>query len=73
VQFLIRTDHYLTLIDRRRRLAAQPDSVIADDVNAHDWVLLRNPARRAGDPTHALFADQSHSFFNDIEVLLSPQ
>jgi hypothetical protein len=40
VQFLIRSDGDLALIEYCRRLAGQPDSVIADDVDAHGWVLL---------------------------------
>jgi hypothetical protein len=49
---------------------AQRDSVIADNVNAHDWVLLVDPAAgAAGDPTHALFADQSHSFPDNAMAL----
>jgi hypothetical protein len=40
VQFRDRSDGNLALTDRRRRLAGQPDSVIADNVNAHGSVLL---------------------------------
>jgi hypothetical protein len=29
--------------DCRRRLAAQRDSVVADDIDAHEWVLLIDP------------------------------
>jgi hypothetical protein len=44
VQFLIRSDGNLAFIECGRRLATQRDSVIADDVNAHGWVLLMDPA-----------------------------
>src|SRR5262249_7990256 len=44
VQFLIRRDCNLALIECCRRLAAQPDPVIADDVDPHEWVLLIDPA-----------------------------
>src|SRR5215813_13885735 len=37
VQFLVRGDGNLALIHCRRRLAAQRDSIIADDVDAHEW------------------------------------
>jgi Zinc-binding dehydrogenase len=44
VQFLIRSDGNLAVIECGRRLATQRDSVVADDVNAHGWVLLIDPA-----------------------------
>ena len=44
VQLLIRCDGNLAVIDCRRRLAAQRDSVAADDVDAHEWVSLFDPA-----------------------------
>src|ERR1700739_2967754 len=44
MQLLARGDDHLALIRCGRRLAAQPDSVIADYVNAHGWVLLIDPA-----------------------------
>ena len=38
-------------VHRGRRLAAECDPVIADDVDAHEWVLLMDPAASAvGDP-----------------------
>src|SRR6516225_9043143 len=51
VQFLIRSDGNLTVIHCGRRFIAERDSVIADDVDAHGWVLLIDPAAAAaGDP-----------------------
>src|SRR6516165_3081642 len=44
VQFLVRRDGNLAVIDCGRRLAAQRDSIIANDVDAHGWVLLVDPA-----------------------------
>src|SRR5947207_911315 len=44
VQLLVRCNGNLTVIDYRRRLAAQRDSVAADDIHAHEWVLLIGPA-----------------------------
>jgi hypothetical protein len=38
VQLLPRGDSYFALVHGGRRLAAQRDSVIADNVNAHRWV-----------------------------------
>src|SRR6516162_9472597 len=43
----VRSDGNLTLIHGGRGFAAQPDSVIADDVDAHGWVLLTR-IRREG-------------------------
>src|SRR4029077_3414683 len=63
VQFRVRSDGNLALPERRRRLATQRDPVISYDVNAHGSVLLINSV--AVPPvthTHALFAEQSHSF-----------
>jgi hypothetical protein len=43
---------------------AERDSVIADDVDAHGWVLLIDPAAAAaGDHTEALFANQASLFW----------
>jgi hypothetical protein len=51
VQFRFRRDGNLAVIDSGRGLPAQRDSVIADDVDAHGWVLLNDPAAAAaGDP-----------------------
>src|SRR5262249_61935967 len=51
------------LIDCGRRLAAQRDPVIADDVNAHEWVLLSHPtAGAAGDPLTLSSAAKATSF-----------
>ena len=70
VQLLIRGDGNLAVIECRRRLAAQRDPVIADNVNAHGWVILIDPAAAAaGDPTHALFAEQSQSFSDNAMAL----
>jgi hypothetical protein len=44
VQLLPRSNGNLVLVDGCRRLAAQRDSVIANNVNAHEWVLLNQPA-----------------------------
>jgi len=44
MQFPVRSHCNLDLIDCRRRLAAEGDSVIADDVDAHGWVLLVDSA-----------------------------
>src|ERR1700730_3864054 len=44
VQFLIRGDGNLAVIECRQRLAAQRDSVTADDIDAHEWVFLCDPA-----------------------------
>src|SRR6202040_3425372 len=37
VQLLVGCNGNLAVIDCRRRLAAQRDSVVADDINAHEW------------------------------------
>ena len=71
VQFFLLRDDNLAPTDCGRRLAAQRDAVIADDVGAHggfSW-LARRPAA-AGDPTHALFAAQSHSIVDNLVALL---
>ena len=44
VQLLVRGDGNLAVIEYCRRLAAQRDSVAADDVDAHEWVFLFDPA-----------------------------
>ena len=44
MQLLILSDGNLAVIDCRRRLAAQHDSVAADDIDAHEWVSLFDPA-----------------------------
>jgi hypothetical protein len=45
MQFLVRCDDNLALIHRGRRLAAEGDAVIANDVDAHGWGLLVAPAQ----------------------------
>ena len=51
MQILLRSDGNLTLIHCGWRLAAERDPVIADDIDAHGWVLLIDPAAAAaGDP-----------------------
>src|SRR5262249_23120682 len=51
VQFLIRSDDDLAVIEGRGRLAGQRDSVIANDIDTHGWSLLIDPtAGAAGDP-----------------------
>jgi hypothetical protein len=44
VQLLIRCNGNLAVIDCPRRLAAQRDPVTANDIDAHEWVLLIDPA-----------------------------
>ena len=44
MQLLVRGNGNLTLIEDRRRLAVQRDPVIADDIDAHEWVRLIDPA-----------------------------
>src|ERR1700746_3636037 len=50
-------------------LAAQSDSVIANDVDAHGWGLLIDLRGCAGDPTHALFSGQSQSIRDNVMPL----
>src|ERR1700746_187290 len=50
-------------------LAAQSDSVIANDVDAHGWGLLIDLRGCAGDPTHALFSGQSQSIRDNVMAL----
>ncbi|HJY51603.1 MAG TPA: hypothetical protein VJ349_23630, partial [Stellaceae bacterium] len=45
MKLLARCYRYLALIHCRRRLAAEGDSVIANDVDAHGWGLLIDLAR----------------------------
>jgi hypothetical protein len=70
VQFLVRCDDNLALIHSRRRLAAERDSVIANNVDAH-WVGSPVSRRRSadGDRTHALVAEESHSFPDTLVAL----
>jgi hypothetical protein len=71
MQLLVRSDGNLAVTDCRRRLAAQHDSVIGDNVDAHGWVLLTDPG--AVPPvthTHALFANQSQSILDNLVALL---
>src|SRR5207253_9369109 len=44
VQLLIRCNGNLAVIEFRWYRAAQRDSVVADDIDAHEWVLLIDPA-----------------------------
>src|SRR6202030_4846899 len=44
VQLLIRCNGNLAVVDCCRRRAAQRDPVIANDIDAHEWVLLIDPA-----------------------------
>ena len=74
VQSFLRGDDNLALIHCGWRLAAQRDSVMANDVDAHggfSWLVPRPLPR--GDPTHALFAGQSHSIPDNLMALLSPR
>ena len=61
----------IAVIDGGRGLAAQRDSVIADDVDAHGWVLLMT-RQRLPPVTHtdALFANQSQSILDNLVALL---
>src|SRR6516165_3740965 len=52
MQFLVRGDGNLAVIDCGRRLAAQRDSVIADDVDPHGSVLLIDPGGGAASDPH---------------------
>src|SRR4029077_10657285 len=63
VQLLIRGDGNLALIDGRRRLAAQHDSVIGDNVDAHGWVLLVDPVVYRRVPTLTLSSPTKASLF----------
>jgi hypothetical protein len=71
MQFLVRSDGNLALVNCGRRFAAKHDPVIADNVDAHGWVLLIDP-RRPPLVTHtdALFADQSQSILDNLVALL---
>src|SRR4051794_34876637 len=69
VQLLVRCNGNLAVIDCRRRLAAQRDSVVADDIDAHEWVLLIDPTATPPSSTHALFADQSLSIPDNVMAL----
>src|SRR6267378_3194378 len=67
MQLLIRCNGNLADIDCRGRLAAQRNSVIPDDIDAHEWVLLIDPG--AVPPvthTHALFAEESQSIRDNL-------
>jgi len=44
VQLLVRCYGNFSVIDCRRHLAAQRDPVTTDDIDAHEWVLLIDPA-----------------------------
>jgi hypothetical protein len=48
MQVLVRSDNDLTLIHCGRWLATRRDAVIADDIDAHGWALLIDPAAGAG-------------------------
>src|ERR1700751_1644432 len=69
MQLLVRCNGNLAVIKYRRRPAAQRDPVVADDIDAHDWVLLIDRRRFRRDPTHALFADQSQSIPDNVVAL----
>src|SRR5208282_85778 len=70
VQLLPRGNGNFALGHGGWRLAAHGDSIIADDVNAHGWVLLIDLRGCAGDPTHALFGSQSHTIRDNVMALL---
>jgi len=64
VQFLFRRDGNLAVIDCGWRLAAQRDSIIANNVDAHGWGLLVDPAATAsGDPTLTLSSPTKATLF----------
>src|SRR5690242_5945994 len=69
MQLLVRCNGNLAVIKCRRRPAAQRDPVVADDIDAHEWVLLIDRRRFRRDPTHALFADQSQSIPDNVVAL----
>src|SRR6202035_4022861 len=69
VQLLIRCNRNLAVVDCCRRRAAQRDPVIANDIDAHKWVLLIDPAAVPPCPTHALFTDQSQSIPDNLVAL----
>ena len=73
VQLLIRSDGNLAAIDCRGRLAAQRDSVAADDVDAHEWVPCLTRRRFRRDPTDALFAGQSQSILDNLVAIVEAQ
>src|ERR1700752_4892962 len=50
MQLLVRCNGNLAVIKCRRRPAAQRDPVVADDIDAHEWVLLINRRRFAVTP-----------------------
>src|SRR6267378_5989068 len=70
MQFLVGCDDNLALIDCGRWLAAEGDSVIADNVDAHGWVSCLRRRNADGDHTHALVAEQSQSFPDNLVALL---
>src|SRR6267143_3417180 len=70
MQFLVGCDDNLALIDCGRWLAAEGDSVIANDVDAHGWVSCWRRRNADGDHTHALIAQQSQSFPDNLVALL---
>src|SRR5215472_756431 len=67
MQFLLRGDGNLALIHCRRRLAAQRDSIIADDVDAHGRVLrVVTRGRYRGGPTLTLSSPSKATLFRII-------
>src|SRR5204863_1666980 len=52
VQFFIRSNDDLALIECRGRLAGQRDPVIANDVDTHGWVSWSDPAAGAAGGPH---------------------
>jgi hypothetical protein len=57
VQLLLRCDNDFALVNYRWRLAAESDSVIADDIGAHGVAPVSCDSVAAGHPTSALLGD----------------
>src|SRR5437868_4345920 len=72
VQFLVRRDDNLALVHCGWGLAAEDNSVIANDIDAHGWGLLLRRHSADGDHTHALVGAQSHSFPDNLVALFGP-
>src|ERR1700745_23698 len=66
VQLLPRGNRNFALVHGGRRLAAQGDSVIAKDVDAHRGGLLIDLRGWPGDPNPALFSGKSQSIRGNV-------
>src|SRR6202043_3355766 len=69
VQLLPGGNSNFALVHGGWRLAAEGDSVIGDDVNAHGWGLLIDLRGCAGNSSYALFTGQSHSIRDNLMAL----